>query len=193
MKDWQYAQIGKALAFRIGDRLVVGVAGPRLGPEYEVALRKYRSGRDGPAVRLECYVRRRPAPVEGAAPPFPARAEVNVRGREITTVRVVHASGFEDVPVQHLSAPGVRRGGDGAETYTGWSATSFDEAYRNALALLPRESRHDPVHATVAAQGGVHGGLPGLDYVFVTLRRAPAPTAAPPGAADGRRLKVVPD
>jgi hypothetical protein len=46
------------------------------------------------------------------------------------------------------------------------------------------------VHARIAAQGGVHGGLAGLDDVFVTVQPVDVPPAA--SAAPRAGVKAVP-
>lgn len=196
MTDLHYGPFRKALAFRIGDRLLVGVDGPPPGPGYEASLRRYEPdpGSD-PPVWLEFFVRKRQGPEAEAA--FPARTEVTVGDASVERVRVRHASGFEDVAVQHLPLSAPHPDDRGARRYTGWSSTSFDEAYRNALALIPRGEGDQPVHTRVVAQGGAHGGLAGLDCVFVTVLRILAPPAPPDGEAQGDphrpRLQVVRD
>ncbi len=194
MTGLHYGPFRHAVAFRIGDRLFVGVDGPSPGPGYEGSLRRYESGPGDPPVRLEFYVRKRRKPVAGPEAAFPARVELHVGDAIVKTVRVRHADGVADVAVQQLPVPAAHSGDPAARRYTGWSATSFDEAYRNALALIPADAGDQPLHTRVAAQGGVHGGLAGLDQVFVTVLRVPMP---PAGGADGSaarpELKVVRD
>jgi hypothetical protein len=195
MTDLHYGPFRKALAFRIGDRLFVGVDGPRPGPGYEASLRRFESdpGSD-PPVRLELFVRKRREPVPGPEAAFPARIEVHVGDAAVERVRVRHASGFEDVAVQRLPLSTAHFDDPGARRYTGWSSTSFDEAYRNALALIPPDAEGQPLHTRVVAQGGVHGGLAGLDQVFVTVLRIPAPLDGEAGGkVPHQRLKVVRD
>lgn len=196
MSDWHYGHIGDAWAFRINDRLIVRVDGIQPTRCHEVRLREYvpdlKSSAD---VQLGLYWKPRPGFCRDEGVPYSARIDLDVGGMEVDVVRVDHADGHRDLPVQRVDVPRSLETHAGT-TYTGWSSTSFDEAYRNAVALIPRRSADEPVHARVAAQGGVHGGLAGLDDVFVTVQRMDVPPAAPDGTAGhaARRsgLKAVP-
>lgn len=185
MSDWHYGRIREAWAFRINERLIVRVDGIQPTRCYDVRLREYvpdlKSSAD---VQLGLYWRPRPGSCRAEEVPYTARIDLDVGGMEVDLVRVDCADGHTDVPVQRVAVPQPAGAPPAGETYTGWSGTSFDEAYRHAVALIPRRSMDEPVHARITAQGGVHGGLAGLDDVFVTVQRVDVPPAASGAAAD---------
>lgn len=194
MSDWHYGRIEDARAFRINDRLIVRVDGMQPTRCHEVRLREYVPDLESSAdVQLGLYWRARPGFCRDEEVPYTARIDLDVGGMEVDLVRVDHADGPTDVPVQRVPVPELPADASIGRMYTGWSATSFEEAYRNAVALIPRGSADEPVHARVAAQGGVHGGLAGLDDVFVTVQRVDVPPAAPGDPAARRSgVRAVP-
>lgn len=194
MSDWHYGHIEDAWAFRINDRLIVRVDGIQPTRCHEVRLREYvpdlKSSAD---VQLGLYWKARPRFCRDEEVPYTARIDLDVGGMEVDLVRVDHADGHTDVPVQRVPFPESPGNTSTGRTYTGWSSTSFDEAYRNAVALIPRRSADEPVHARIAAQGGVHGGLAGLDDVFVTVQPVDVPPPAPDDHAASRAgMQAVP-
>jgi hypothetical protein len=190
MSDWQYGRMRAAWAFRINDRLIVRVDGTQPTACYDVRLREYVPDLESTAdVQLGLYWRPLPGFCPGEAAPYTARIDLDVGGMALDLVRVDHADGHTDVKVQRVPFPQPVEE-PGAETYTGWSSTSFEEAYRNAVALIPRRSADDLVHARIAAQGGVHGGLAGLDDVFVTVQRVDVSPGAAMGNADREALRT---
>lgn len=189
MNDWHYGRIREAWAFRINDRLIVRVDGIQPTRCYEARLREYvpdlKSSAD---VQLGLYWKARPGSCREEEVPYTARIDLRVGRMEMDLVRVDHADGHEYVPVRRIALPQPPAAAPAGETYTGWSSTSFDEAYRDAVALIPR-SADEPVHARITGQGGVHGGLAGLDDVFVTVQRVDVPPAAP-GDSPARRTRM---
>lgn len=177
MDDWHYGRFSRAAAFRLGDRLIVRVEGVKPTPCHQVELREYVPDPRGSAdVQLGLYWRQ-----AGECAPrrtrYVARVELRVGRMPVDRVRIDHAEPPVDLraePVPFSSPPG------GGELYTGWSRSSFEEAYLKAVALIPPRGADDLVQARIVDQGGMHGGPAGLDDLFVTVRRVD-----PPAAPDG--------
>lgn len=109
MSEWHFGRMGRAGAVVAGGRLRVRVDGMRPAPDVEVRLAPYPHDPDSSAdVQLGLYWR---MGAESDAPaPFTAHAEVDLGGEPAPTVRIYHASGYQDVPVRH----GPREGGNPA-------------------------------------------------------------------------------
>lgn len=172
MDDWFYGRLARASAFRLGDRLIVRVDGVKPSACHQVELREYVPDPQGSAdVQLGLYWRQ-----AGECRPrrtrYVARLELRVGRMPMERVRIDTADGPRDLRVQPVPFSPVIASGKGGELYTGWSRTSFEEAYLRAVALIPLRGAEDLVQARVVDQGGLHGGPAGLDDLFVTVRRA---------------------
>lgn len=174
MADWHYGRLVRASAFRLADRLIVRVDGVKPTPCQQVELREYVPDREGSAdVQLGLYWRQAPGPCEARRTRYVARIELRVGRMMVDRVRIDHADGYLDVEVETVPFASAAPPLDGGGLYTGWSRGSFEEAYREAVALIPRRDAEDLVHARIVDQGGLHGGEAGLDDLFVTVRREP--------------------
>jgi hypothetical protein len=172
MDDWHYGRLTRASAFQLGDRLIVRVDGVKPTPCHQVELREYVPDREGSAdVQLGLYWRHAPGPCERRRTRYVARTEVRVGRMRVDRVRIDHTDGYLDADVEPVAFLAPAPGPDGGALYTGWSHTSFEEAYRKAVALIPRRDAEDLVQARIVDQGGLRGGEAGLDDLFVTVRR----------------------
>jgi hypothetical protein len=108
--------------------------------------------------------------------PYRSGEFFRVGGRR-TTIRVHHAEGIDEVPVEGLddNLQGFVGVGFGTDEATGFSRNlSFDDAFADALAKLPSlTSQHPDAMATVRVQevGGLFGGLAGFHHLYVKVRR----------------------
>jgi hypothetical protein len=104
MSDWHYGRIDSASALIVDGRLHVRVRGVQPAPEVEVMLAVYPHDRKStPDVQLGLYWRHGPEQLPDAPTPFAVRAEVDVHGMRVRTVRVYHADSFRDVTARHAS------------------------------------------------------------------------------------------
>lgn len=191
MSGWQYGRMKAAWALRVNDHVFVRVDGLKPTPCYDVKLTEYVRDRESDAeVQLGLFWKPRPGVCIRVLTPYSVRADVYVGRMEVKTVRIDHADGYTDVEVQHVPFPAPAGGAEalkdvsGGEEYTGWSRGSFEEAYQDAVAQIPLRGPDDLVHARIVAQGGMHGGFPGFNDVYVTVRRVDASPPRELAAAD---------
>jgi hypothetical protein len=177
-----------AWAWQVMDRVYVRVVGTKPTPCYRVKLTEYlgRSG-DGAALQLGLFWSDPGDPCIRRVSRYAITQSFFVGRMLVEQVRIDHAEGSTDVQVQRLPfTPGPlgtsgvtaeEEGGSAATQYTGWSRASFDEAYRNAVEQVPVEFPDDLLNVRVVASGGLRGGFPGFDDVFVTVQRVDPPVA----------------
>ena len=101
MTDWQYGRFDTVWARLTDGRLAVRVDGVKPAPWFQARLRPYAPDADSTAdVQLGLYWHAQDATPAAEPAAYTASAEVDIRGVEVTVVRVYHASGFVDLRVR---------------------------------------------------------------------------------------------
>lgn len=179
---WVPARMSHAWAFQVMDRVFVAVAGSKPTPCYQVKLTEYvGDAGSGSSTALELALLWSGSDLKCAEviTPYVINDSFFVGRRLVKTVWIQHEGGPTEVPVRRVRV-GTGEGqaeaarGDTFE-FTGWSRTSFDEAYDNAVAQIPLLGADDLLDVRVVGSGGLHGGFPGFNQRFVTVQRVNAP------------------
>jgi hypothetical protein len=169
-------------AFSVDDYLLI-VATLDIGAGYDLHLHRSLLPSATPEFTFEAC--RRPGVWPLSIQTDVHTAEIFCVGRRPDSVRVHHAAGVDDVPVEalveELSAFGATlpaRSPDAAalQEATGYSThLSFDEAFANAHTNLPP---FQPAHPdqlerlTVVETGALFGGFAGFHHLYVRIRRS---------------------
>jgi flavin-binding protein dodecin len=176
MSEWELARRRKIMAFRFGSRMWITARGMKPSPCYEVEVQQSPLKIFPPQYNvvwrpisgLMCPQVLTPYEVSGVFHAIP--------GQE--TVVVHHQGGTDEVKIQEIPVPAEMEGGEAALAaeggaaglFTGYSGTSFDEAYQDAVAKAVAHP-DELFSVRVVEQGGTHGGIAGINDLFVTVRK----------------------
>lgn len=180
----ELAQRETIRAFRTGRHVLIIAEGELPTPGYDVRITQRPERIFPPWYQvLRCA---RPGFFPQVVVPYRTSQSVDYP-EDPATIRVFHADGEDDVTIEacgdELSAYGEVVGGagaeracpEGADEATGFSKSlSFDEAFADAVAKLPRfEPEHPDTLETVRVVeiGGLFGGIAGFHDLYVRVCR----------------------
>ena len=182
-ETWEPASRTEINAYRVLDYVLITARGDNPTPGYEIDIQQSLIKIFPPQYAL---VRRETTGIVPQVETPYRYAEVISYPKDPSTVRVHHADGFDDVEIQPAAkqlesftsaivGSAQRPCPSGADQATGFSNTfSFDEAFADALARLPKAP--DPHPDTLAAidvleTGALLGGFAGFHHLFVRVSR----------------------
>jgi hypothetical protein len=193
MSEWQLARRRKIMAFRFGRRLWITAEGMKPSPCYEVEVQQALIKIFPPQYNLlwrqtpgvMCPQVLTPYRVSGSFPAMGSQDYVVVHhagGEDKVKVHDIPLAGLSERGGAELAESEDAAGGGGA-LYTGYSPTSFDEAYFDAVSKIPIHP-DELFHVRVVEQGGTHGSIVGITELFVTVRKL-GPSSARDGSGEG--------
>jgi hypothetical protein len=176
--EWSLAHVEEARAYYFADHVLLTITGQMPDPCHVVDIEKSLLPVEPPGFIARWYVR--PGPCADVVTPY-AYQEAFFIGGKRETVRLHHAGGDFEVPVQDLTQ-GLEAGSARAELVlggppgeaTGYS-NSFDfaEAFRDAIRQLPSRGPGIPDWLDtyeVTSIGAEIGGIAGFNRMYVRVR-----------------------